>query len=79
MKWVISKLLVLIAAVTTGCSSDIEHIESDYIYVPGPDLFQSLTISASPLKVRAGEEIVLLAERKSEGFVRIKTSEFKGG
>lgn len=79
MRKILQKIMLLAGGVASGCSNDVSKIDSEFVYVPGPDFKQELKISTSSQDAVVGDELVLTAERASSGFVKIKASEYKRG
>lgn len=62
-------LLVMFLALT-GCQDEIPA----YVYVPGKDAKETVIVSASTLKGKVNEPVILHATRETTGFIRVKYS-----
>ncbi|WP_341502511.1 hypothetical protein [Gallaecimonas sp. GXIMD4217] len=71
-------LLSALAGSCTGCHPTLD-VDSEFIYVPGPDFQQGLEIGVDSLVVEVGDELLLEAKRTSSGFVKIRPEDYSGG
>lgn len=67
--------IFLFLLLLNGCSDQ----ESSKVYIPGPELKQSLEISISDTQAPVGKKIILHAERRSSGFVEVQEAEPEDG
>ncbi|MAT38237.1 MAG: hypothetical protein CL946_01395 [Ectothiorhodospiraceae bacterium] len=62
-------LIALIVFILPACREAVP----EYIWVPGEDFEERLTVRAEQDTVRVGEALILHAQRENSGFVRVKT------
>lgn len=68
-RWVLLSAVLLAVPFFVACRPD------PWVYAPGPDFKQTLTISAAAPPYWTGEPIKLTAVRHNEGWIRVRKSE----
>jgi hypothetical protein len=63
--------VILLSLLLVNCSDSVPT----YVYVPGDNVAEKITISASTMKVTTNTPIVLHASRSTNGYVKVKYAE----
>lgn len=67
---------IFILALVAGC---YDPPPPEYVYIPGPDISTTVTISVSTTRAAVNEPVILFASRTANGFVEIPYAELPEG